>query len=439
MTTLDRRGRDQARVAAHAQRGGPAGRMVAAIERRPFATALAAFCVGWAILCAPWLSGTVTIPYDAKAHFQAQIQFLAHALATGQSPFWNPNAFAGQPHIADPQSLIFSPALLLAWLDPTPSFRSFDAYVLGLLAMGGAATLLLFREMRWSAAGGVVAALAFAFGASAALRVQHVGQVQSLAFLMTAHWLLARTFVSGRMRDGALMGLACALMIVEPDQVALLGAYALALHVVWRVLAADAPFAEARRLAAPVAIGGAVCASIAGAPLLMTWLFVEATTRSAIPFAEAVRGSLHPASLLTGLVADLFGAIDARVAYWRPFSDAWGDGDYSLTQNMGQVYIGAAPALAIAAAGALRRRAWRSDAVFFAVAALAMLVYALGAHTPLFGVAYDLLPGVSGFRRPADATFLLGAYGAVVGGYVLGRLLDGGALAGRRGAWLGGA
>ena len=77
---------------------------------------LAAIVIGW-----PWLSGRVTIPWDAKAHFQPQIQFLAQSLARGESPFWAPYVFSGQPQIADPQSMIFSPPfLLLALLNSAP-------------------------------------------------------------------------------------------------------------------------------------------------------------------------------------------------------------------------------------------------------------------------------------------------------------------------------
>ena len=68
---------------------------------------LCAIVIGW-----PWLSGRVTIPWDAKAHFQPQIQFLAQSLARGQSPFWAPFVFSGHPQIADPQSMIFSPPFL---------------------------------------------------------------------------------------------------------------------------------------------------------------------------------------------------------------------------------------------------------------------------------------------------------------------------------------
>src|SRR4051812_7109962 len=121
-----------------------------------------ATCVAcWAVLSAPWLLGDLTIPYDAKAHFHAQLQFLANALHTGQSPFWTPNVFGGSPQIADPQSLIFSPAILLALLSPAPTFKMVDAYVLGLLGLGGLAVVQMFRDRGWHPAGGLVAALAF--------------------------------------------------------------------------------------------------------------------------------------------------------------------------------------------------------------------------------------------------------------------------------------
>src|SRR5215831_18103130 len=77
------------------------------------------FALAWLVLAWPWLSGAVTIPWDAKSQFLPQVSFLAAALARGGSPFWTPNVFAGWPQISDPQSLIFSPLhLALAAIDP---------------------------------------------------------------------------------------------------------------------------------------------------------------------------------------------------------------------------------------------------------------------------------------------------------------------------------
>ena len=122
--------------------------------------ALLAVAAGWVIFAWPWISGEVTIPYDAKAHFQPQLQFLAHAIHTGQSPFWTPNVFGGSPQIADPQSLIFSSAILLAFLDSAPSFRQLDFFCFALLGLTALSVVMFFKDRGWHPAGAAVAALA---------------------------------------------------------------------------------------------------------------------------------------------------------------------------------------------------------------------------------------------------------------------------------------
>ena len=233
------------------------------------------FVVVWAALSAPWLTGQVTIPYDAKAHFQAQIQFLADALATGQSPFWNPHVFGGSPQIADPQSMIFSPALLLAWTNPAPTFRAVDTLVLVMLGLGGIAIILLFREKRWSPYGALVGALASTFGASAAARVQHMGQIFSLVFFMIALWLLVRMVRKANFSSGILLGVAGGLMIVQPDQVALLGCYCLVLVMACEVLITHDPHLRLRALLAPAIAAVSVATAIASGPVLLALFFVE--------------------------------------------------------------------------------------------------------------------------------------------------------------------
>lgn len=290
-----------------------------------------AFAIAWIALSAPWLSGHVTIPYDAKAHFQAQIQFLANALATGQSPFWNPHVFGGSPQIADPQSMIFSPALLLAWINPAPSFQAVDALVFGMLGLGGAAVILLFREKGWEPLGAMVAALGFAFGASAASRVQHIGQIFSLVFFMIALWLVVRMARRASLGSGVALGAAAGMMIVQPDQVALLGCYSLVIVLACEVAVSREPSARLRALLAPSAIAAAVATLIASGPILLAWLFIETTTRPAITYDYAVSSSLHPASLLTAVIGDLFGAQNSSVHYWGPFSATWQKDGWMLT------------------------------------------------------------------------------------------------------------
>jgi hypothetical protein len=390
--------------------------------------------LAWAALASPWLSGAVTIPYDAKAHFQAQIQFLAHALHSGQTPFWSPNVFAGSPQIADPQSMMFSPALLLAMFDDNPSFRSVDTFMFLYLLAGGLALLMLFRERGWHPVGALVAALAFAFGASASSRIQHFGQIHSLAFFAISLWLLDRTLRTGRLRDGLLCGLAVGLMVVEPDQVGFLALYLLAGMALYHVLTAPERGAALRRALAPLVVTGLVAGVIAGGPVLLTYLFLESSNRPEIAYTEAALGSMHPASLLTAVIADLYGAISSKVDYWGPSSAAWPHPRLLLAQNMGQVYVGALPIVAMLVFGLQKGRLWQRDVLFFVIALAFCILYAFGEFTPVFPLFYKLLPGVDLFRRPADATFMIGAMLAIIGGYVVHRIASDGPM--RADGWL---
>ncbi len=90
---------------------------------------------------------------------------------------------------------------------------------------------------------------------------------------------------------------------------------------------------------------------------------------------------------------------------------------------MSQLYIGALPMLLVLTIGLSRGLVWAREIRFFTIAALLMLVYALGTYTPAFELAYRWVPGVSLFRRPADATFMLGAMLAILGGYLAHRWL----------------
>ena len=389
-----------------------------------FRPALVAFAVAWAVLCSPWLGGELTIPYDAKAHFQAQLQFLANALHTGQSPFWAPNVFAGSPQIADPQSLIFSPAILIAYLSPEPSFLMVDAYVLGMLGCGGVAVMALFRDRGWHPIGAIVAALAFAFGASAAWRVQHIGQIQSYALFPLVLWMQARAMERSSTAWGFAGGLCIGVMIMEPNQIALLAGYILAAFAIATIAQDAAPLIAMRRLARPIGAAMGAALLVASVPLILAYLFVEDSNRPAIAYAEAARASLHPASLLTTVVGDLYGALDPAVKYWGPYSMDWDPSNLALSQNMSQLYVGVLPTMLLLTIGLIRGLAWDREIRPYTIALLAMVVYALGGYTPMFYGLYHLLPGVELFRRPADATFLIGGLLAIVGGYLVHRLVE---------------
>jgi hypothetical protein len=349
----------------------------------------------------------VTIPWDGKAHFAPQVQFLAASLARGEWPFWAPHVFAGHPQIADPQSMMFSPPmLLLAAVNPAPSLWAIDTTVWLTVLFGGLGVLVYGRIVGWHWAAAMIAALVFMFGAAMAWRVQHFGQVMSLAYLPFTLVCLRLAVRDGSVLAGIGAGLLGAAILLGRDQVGLLAIY---------TLAAYASVLLAGRMQQPDGRGRAVVALVCGAlvgvvvvamPLWMTLLLAEHSNRPDIEFAGAAAGSLHPALLLTLFSANLFGSAGAMAAFWGPPSFSWNDTGLFLAQNMGVAYVSLL-GLAALVYGSLTGAAWRGEARFWTIATVMMLVYALGGYTPVFQWLYALVPGVDKFRRPADALFLV--------------------------------
>jgi hypothetical protein len=384
----------------------------------PITPAIAVYLVAFAAMTSPWILGRVSIPWDSKAHFLPQIQFLAQSLWANQLPWWNPYVFSGQPQIADPQSMIFSPPyLLLAAIDPAPGPWAQDVTLLAAMAVGGIGLIVWFRDKSWHWAGALVAALAFTFGAAMAWRIQHTGQVLSLAYLPWALVFLDRAIERFSVAAGIAAGVVSAFIVLGRDQVALLAVYLLIARVLWLWIADPHPASRVARSLAPLLAGGLVGLALVAVPVLMTVLLAAESNRPAIDFAGAGAGSLHPAHLVTFVIPHVFGAAGDMADYWGPPSFAWVGTGLFTAQNVGQSYIGAIPFLLVVA-GAAAGRLWDREIRFFAVALVVMLLYGLGWYTPAFRLMYEL-PGVDLYRRPADAVFLIGGLGAVLAGYVV--------------------
>jgi hypothetical protein len=397
--------------------------------------ALLVLVAAWLVLAWPWLSDNVTVPWDAKAHFQPQLAFLAQSLHRGESPFWTPNVFAGHPQVADPQSLIFSPPyLVLALLRPSPDLADLDAVIYGSLLAGAVFVLLYFRDRRWHPAAAVVASLSFAFGGAAAWRVQHVGQVLSIAYLPIALFLLDRAMRRSGWVYGFLAGVVAGFMLLGRDQVAYLGLITLACYAVHRLATDGWAF---RRALPPLAAGGLGGILVVTVPMVMTLLLAADSNRPAITLVEAGKGSLHPWSLLTAVIPHLYGISRPLGDYWGPPSPDWGPVDLYLARNMATFYFGVLPLLGLLLfpfvwrfrprfagspeAFAAGHDPHRGDALFLFGAFVALMLYSLGRYTPFFGIVFSLVPGIDKFRRPADALFVACALGSMAGGYAIHR------------------
>jgi hypothetical protein len=207
-------------------------------------------------------------------------------------------------------------------------------------------------------------------------------------------------------------------MVVGRDQIAFLCVLVLVFYVAWQLFAAPGRLARIGASLGPLIAGLTAGLIVSAVPLAFTIALAAQSNRPAIDFASAARGSLHPAAFLTALAANLYGTRGPMADYWGPPSSLiWGPSDFVLARNMGDVYFGMLPIMALVAGLARGRLLARGSAVFV-VAALGLFLYALGNFTPFFKLAFAF-PGVDLFRRPADATFPLCALLALISGYCL--------------------
>ena len=391
--------------------------------------------VGWSL----WqLAGTV-VPWDSKNHFYPMFRFLGDALRHGTIPLWNPYHFGGYPAVADPQSLVFTPSMVLfAALAPNASMAAFDAVIAGHIFLGGVGMLGLARRWRWHPAAGVLAALVFMLGGSASSRLQHTGMIISYSWFPLALWSLGAALDRRSLRLAILAGLFATLMALGRDQVAYLLCITLVATVLRQAVRSDRTLVYLRSRLPVIFCAGATAFACMLVPILLTMQFLHNSNRPGIAYGMALEGSLDPVNLLTLFSPDIFGSLDPVYDYWGPGAATVAGNDWT-DRSIDYLFVGTLCVVLIVWQGLAGRRLVERGARSFLVLFVAALIYALGRHSPFFGVIFDWMPGVALYRRPADATFLMNVALAFLSGYLLHRFVTEGSpvIAGRRvAAWL---
>lgn len=389
--------------------------------RRHAAYALLAILAIWALAAATWpLTGTV-VPWDSKNHFYPMLRYLGAALAHGELPLWNPYHFSGHPAVADPQSLLFTPTMVLfAWLLPEPSMQVFDVVVFAHFLPGALAFVPLFRRRGWHPAGAVAAALIFMLGGSATARLQHTGIIFSYGFFPLALWLLEDALDRRSFRWGAAFAVVAALMTVGRDQVAFLCALTVMGAVGYRTVTDPEPFEFLRSRAFLLVFMGVIGAALLAVPSLLTMQFLMTSNRPSFGYGVAAMGSLPPGSLATFLFGNVFGSLRWTYDYWGPDWHSLSEGTWT-DRAVNYLFVGTIPALLVLWHGVAGGRLFAREFRFFLIVGCLALLYALGRYTPGFGVIFDHFPGVRLYRRPADATFLINIALAFAAGYLVHR------------------
>jgi len=363
------------------------------------------------------LAADVVSPWDSKNQFYAFFRFLASALHSGSTPFWNPYHYGGHPSIADPQSLIFAPAFVLwALFDPAPSMLAFDILVYAHLLAGGLAVVAIGWRAGWPVAACVLAAVVFMFGGCASSRMQHTGAVLTYAMFPSTLLLLQLAMQRRSMVLGIACGVSLALLALGRNQIALLFCFALFAAALAEAFANERPTRYLVDRAAVLAAIGISCVAIIAVPALLTMQFAALSNRPAAVLERAFEASLYPANLATLLVPDIFGS--HSFPPWGPNYETVPE-VASVDESFNYLFVGSLPVilllwLGVAGGGVLKR-----GRVLMAAVLTAALLYMLGRYTPFFGWAFHWVPGIALFRRPIDGSFVFVAALAILTGHLL--------------------
>ena len=347
---------------------------------------------------------------DLLLYFYPLRDFAAQAVREGRLPLWNPYTFMGAPFLANSQAGFFYPLnLLLAWL---PADRSVSWQIglhLAIAALGAYA--LARRGFGLRRPGAFAAALVFGLGGYLGAQVEHINQLQALA------WLPLMALCGLRLVDGAaqgasfrwlagpavaLAGLVALQVFAGHTQSLYISLFGLGLMCALRSLSGPRmpPIRRAKTaLVWLIALGvaGAMGGLLAAAQLAPTLeLAGESARAGGLPFNEVGSFSWRPWVLARALLP--------------PF------GDPLFPEYI--AYLGAS-GLALALAGLLLPGAAgsRGGRAMALGLALVGVVLALGVATPLFNLLYRFLPGFNLFRAQARWLVLFALGAALLAGY----------------------
>jgi Bacterial membrane protein YfhO len=346
---------------------------------------------------------------DLTTYHYPMKKMLHDVLWSGEFPFWNRAWGGGQPMAANPAYALFYPP---QWLIFIPSFDlGYRLHILVHFFIAAAGTYLFLRSLKLQPLPSLFGALTFALGGPM------LSVTAMLPFFFALSWLpwillyARRCLLEPNRRDFALAALFLGMQCLVGEPVTVLQTLVLiATYAVYRALRAERGERKVRLRAALVLAMAAAALLIAAVQLVPGVDFTRDSTRAeGFHFGEVASWSLPPIRPAELFFPGLFRhATDARGAavISRFYSD---HGEPFL----GDLYLGVAVAI-LAAAGFL---AGVRRGGFVAVLLAGFYVAALGAHTPLLRMLYDLHL-VRSLRYPEKfalgATFVLIVWAAIV-------------------------
>jgi hypothetical protein len=364
---------------------------------------------------------------DLLLYFYPLRDYASQAIRELRLPLWNPYTFMGSPFLANSQVGFFYPFnILTAWLPVAQAVSWQIALHLLIAALG---TYALARQgLKVGRLAGACAAVAFGLGGYLGAQVEHLNQLQVLAWLPLLVFAISDFGFSVDgwrvwLRRGLIIAGIVALMITAGHTQSLyISLVTCGVVIAIQFVVVVAPSATSRWLTiqSPLrglmrfGVGVCLAALICAVQLLPTLeLSRESARAGGLPFGEAASFSWRPWVISRALMP----------TYGDPLFPEY------------VTYFGAA-GMALAVLGALARGTWHmahgeitpaanSQRLIPFVLVLVGFILALGVVTPVFNALYKFLPGFNLFRAQARwlAVFALGM--SLLVGLGVQRLRDG--------------
>jgi hypothetical protein len=321
---------------------------------------------------------------DTFLYFYPYWAMASAALRNGHLPLWNPHIFMGAPFLANSQAGFFYPLNWPLWLLlPVPYAAS--ATILLHIFIAGWGTMLAGRRLLaldWPAA--LLSGVAFALGGYLTAQVEHLNQLQGLAWLP---WFfvgltpLARLDTLSRLvlarSTVAVAGLFALQLLAGHTQTAFISGVAVVSWLFIVNVRQEYGLRSTGRIFGILLAAGILALLLAAVQLLPTLELTQLSSRQGgLPVSEVLSFSWHPLHLARAMLPPYRQALFTEYVAFLPLT-----------------------ALLLALIGAWR---WRTQPVILAFAVLAFigLALAFGRFTPIYWLLARL-PGFNLFRVPA--------------------------------------
>ncbi len=277
---------------------------------------LLAVALLWALVIAFFwkiaLAGRVLAGGDIFTYFYPYWAEATRAVQAGRLPLWNPYLFMGAPFLANSQVGFFYPLNWPLWL-LLPAHQSVHLTIVLHLCLAALNGYLWGRaSLRLGRAGAWTVGAVFALGGYLGAQVEHVNQLQGLAWLplMLALWdkisNLQSPISNPKAAFAALAAVVGLVFLAGHTQTAFISLVGLAAYgmgpVLWRGLRHWEWRLLARRAMLLAAVAG-LGVALAAVQLLPTWELSRLSVRAGgLPFKERVSFSLSPFYLARALL-----------------------------------------------------------------------------------------------------------------------------------------